>query len=141
MSAGRLCIREVHLADPEETIREAASRMREHHIGTLMVLDAARRPIGIVTDRDLVVRALASDKVVRDLCVGDVMSRPVVTVSEATSIQDVLAVMRSTHHRRLAVVDDDGRLAGILSVDDVLELLGTEFYRIRDILTVGATGP
>lgn len=141
MSAGRLCIREVHLADPDETIREAASRMREHHVGTLMVLDASRRPIGIVTDRDLVVRALASNQPIRELRVADVMSRPVVTVSEPTSIQDALAVMRSAHHRRLAVVDGDGRLAGILSVDDVVELLGTEFYRIRDVLAVGPTGP
>jgi CBS domain-containing protein len=141
MGVGELCCREVHLADPDETVVAAARRMRDRHVGTLVVLDRVRHPIGIVTDRDLVVRGIAATDAVGNLLVGDVMTTPVRTVTESTSIQDALAVMRSTRHRRLAVVDKRDHLAGIVSLDDVLDLLGTEFYRIRDVVATGPIGP
>jgi len=133
MSAGRLCIREVHLADPDETVDVAAARMRDRRVGTLVVLDADRRPLGIVTDRDLVVRALADG--LTGVRVRDVMTTPADAVEEDTPIEDALVRMRASAHRRLLVVDRDGRLQGILSVDDVLELLGDELARVGRLVS------
>lgn len=133
MSVGRLCTREVHTAEPTESIVAVARRMRERRVGTLVVVDAERRPVGIVTDRDLVVRGLAGALPAASLQVQGVMTSPMSTVPEETPIEDALARMRSTHHRRLGVVDAEGRLAGIFALDDALALLGDEFYRVGDL--------
>ena len=135
MSVGRLAIREVHLAKPEETVVDAARRLRDNRIGTLVGLDGDRRPRGIVTDRDLVLRVLCDDrKDARTTRVGDVMTHGAQTAGEDTPIETALARMRAGHHRRLLVVDRAGRLAGIVSLDDFLGLVATEVYRMGDLV-------
>jgi CBS domain-containing protein len=135
MSIGRIAIREVHLADAHDSVIDAARRMRERGVGTLVVLDAERRPIGIVTDRDLVTRVLATTTDPRKARVAEIMTPDPQVVGESTPIEEALAKMRRGRHRRLLVVDDAGRLVGVVSVDDVLALLGTEAYRVGDIVS------
>jgi CBS domain-containing protein len=135
MTIGRLAIRDVHLVRPEETVVDAARRMRDERVGTLVVLDEDRRPRGIVTDRDLVRRVLCDDrKEPRTTRVEDVMTHAAQTAGEDTPIETALAMMRARHHRRLLVVDGTGRLAGILSLDDLLGLLADEVYRMGDLV-------
>ena len=134
MSVGRICIREVDLADQSETAWEAANRMRERAVGTLVVLNAEQEPIGIVTDRDLVERVMASGHDPNTTLVSDVMTHIPNTVTEEESIESALALMRSGRFRRLPVVDRQGKLVGLLSLDDVLMLLAEEFVQIGSLL-------
>ena len=126
MSVGAICIRSVHVASPEESVRRAAARMAEADVGTLVVLGADRRPVGILTDRDIALRCVARGLDPESTEVGGVMSTPLTCVRESTPIESGLARMAGAHARRLVVVDDEERLVGLLALDDVLELLAEE---------------
>lgn len=115
MSVGRICTRYVDLADTEETIQAAAQRMEERKVGTLVILNPAKEPIGILTDRDLVLRALSHDGTPCETRVGAVMTRNPRTVSEAAPIEQALSLMRSGGFRRLPVVRADGTLVGLIT--------------------------
>jgi CBS domain-containing protein len=134
MTVGRICIRDVDLAEPDESVQVAARRMHSRKVGTLVVLDEAKRPIGIVSDRDLTVRVLAEGLSPIETTVGQVMTHSPRTVSEETPIEEALAIMRSGPFRRIPIVDADGTLVGLLSVDDVLELLREEFNEIAQLI-------
>ena len=134
MSAGRICVRTVHVALPEESVREAARRMREADVGTLIVVDDKRNPVGVVTDRDVTLRCVAEDRDPDATQVAAVMTAPVLCVSESTPIEEALRRMAGIAARRLAVTDDSGHLAGILSLDDVMELLVEEADAIGRLL-------
>ena len=134
MSVGRVCVRSVHVVEPEESVRIVAQRMREAGVGTLIVVDGKRRPVGVSTDRDVVLRCVAQDRNPDATPVADVMSAPVLCVSEATPVEDALRRMAGIGARRLAVTDDDGCLAGILALDDVVELLVEEAEAVGRLL-------
>lgn len=121
MIVGDICTRFVVTADPDETIVEAARRMRDRHVGDLLVADSQNRPVGILTDRDIVVAAVAQSQDRLDaLRIGDVMSRDLITVRATDSIDVALKTMRTHGIRRLPVVSTDGRVEGLLAFDDVL---------------------
>lgn len=134
MSTGKLCVRRVVFAEAGESVREAALRMTREEVGTLVVLDEARRPTGILTDRDVLVRCVAPGRDPETTSIGDVMSAPVAVVVEATPIEDALERMRVLRVRRLPVVDARGALVGILALDDVLELVAEEAATIGALL-------
>lgn len=134
MSAGKICSRIVVFATEGETARDAAGRMRENNVGTLVVVDEDRRPIGILTDRDIVMRVLAQDRDPFVTTLDEIMTRELRTIRESTAIEEALRIMRTAGTRRLVVVADDGTLAGILSVDDVLELLAGEAAAIGALI-------
>lgn len=134
MSVGRICSRDVHLADSNESVALAAMRMRNHQVGTLVVLDEQKRPIGIVTDRDLAVRVMAAGKDPHSCNVAEIMTRSPKTVREDAPIEEALNQMSQLGVRRMIVVDEEHRLAGIVSLDDVLSLLGEEISRIGRLL-------
>jgi len=134
MSVGRICVRIVHLAEPGETARDAARRMAKKEIGTLIVTDVHRRPLGIVTDRDLMFHCIAEGRDPDRTRVHEVMATPVVAVPESTPIEEALAHMARDGVRRLAVVDGRGALVGVLALDDVLELLAEETATIGRVL-------
>lgn len=134
MSVGRICVREVDIASAEESAQAAAERMRSRAVGTLVVLDEERRPVGILTDRDLTVRVLADGKDGTTTTVGEAMTAAPNTVSEETSIEQALSMMRAGPFRRMPVTDDAGKLVGLLSLDDVLDLLAEEFRDIGGLL-------
>ena len=130
MSVGSICTRSIDLADAEETIHAAAYRLRARKVGTLVILDRANRPVGILTDRDLVVRAVAQGKDPGQTRVGEVMTRNPTTISEATPIEQALTLMRSGGFRRIPVVASDDSLVGLVSLDDILSLLAEEFTQV-----------
>jgi CBS domain-containing protein len=134
MSVGRICCREVDLAAVDESALEAAQRMAARGVGSLLVLNQAQEPMGIITDRDFVLRVLAADKDPRSTRVGEVMTRDPKIVAEDCPIETALALMRAGSFRRLPVVDHHGALVGILSLDDVLTLLAEEFAHIGSVL-------
>jgi CBS domain-containing protein len=134
MSVGRICRREVDLAEPAETVAEAARRMLERRVGTLVIIDDAGKPVGLVTDRDLALRVVATGADPRATSVADVMTAKPKTVGEGTPIESALALMRSGAFRRLPVVNEDGKLVGIVSLDDVVGLLVEGFTMIGGLL-------
>ena len=103
-------------------------------MGALVVLNEARQPIGIVTDRDLMIAMIAENRDPYTTAVGQVMTKPVRVVSENESIEAALALMQSGAFRRLPVVDAQGQLVGLVSLDDVLMLLGEELASISQLL-------
>ncbi len=137
MSVGSICRRNVYLATHDESVLDAARRMRDLNVGTLLVLDPTKRPVGMVTDRDLTVRVLAAGAPPAATAVREIMTLIPETVAADTSIEKALGIMRSGRFRRLPVVDAKGALVGILSLDDVLELLAQEFGEIGRLVRSG----
>ena len=134
MSTGRICKRRVDLAEAGETARVAAERMRQRGVGTLVVTDREKRPVGILTDRDLALRVLAAGRDGGATLVREMMTPDPKVATEETPIEDALARMKSGAFRRLPVVDGAGRLVGIVTLDDVLVLLSEEFAAIGTLL-------
>ena len=120
MKVGELCVRKVEVSSPRDGALQAARKMAEAQVGTLVVVDELGRPLGIVTDRDLMVRCIAEERDPRRTSVGDVMSGPVAWVHEDTSLEDALEEMARLRVRRFAVVDARERLVGLLALDDAL---------------------
>jgi CBS domain-containing protein len=133
MSVGRICNRSVHLVAPDETIHQAACRMRDHAVGMLVAVDDTGRPIGVVSDRDLAIRALADGHAV-DAPVATVMTMNPRTIAEEAPLETVLSLMRYGGVRRLPVVDRHGKLAGLVALDDVMSLLAEELTMIGGLL-------
>jgi len=131
VNAGQICQRTVVTIDASDDLVTAARLMREKHIGYLVVVessvrDQALKPIGVLTDRDIVVTVVARGADPRSLRVGDVMTRNPVTVMREDSIADALEQMKRIGVRRLPVVGDCGVLAGIVSLDDVLTRMAAD---------------
>ena len=137
MSAGRICSRVVATATPAETIRVVARRMADNDVGALVVVsgNGALRATGIITDRDITTRCVAAGLDLDRTPVSQVMSTPVQSVNEATPIEQALARMASTAMRRLVVTGEHDRPVGILSLDDVLDLLAVEAGAIGRLLS------
>jgi CBS domain-containing protein len=135
MSVGRICTREVLLADQDETTAEAARRMRSNNVGTLVVIDRDdRRPLGLITDRDIAMRVVAESKHPDETLVREILTDDPITVVESTPIEDALSKMRSHGRRRVLVTGDDGELVGLLAMDDILELLAEEMAEIGELI-------
>jgi CBS domain-containing protein len=129
MNAGELCNREVVFAYRDTPLVQAARLMREHHVGSLVVVVdrlSERVPVGILTDRDIVVAVVAKELDPRKLTVGDVATAGLLAVHEKDGIPDALRMMRENGVRRLPVLTHSGALAGILTIDDLLELMAEE---------------
>lgn len=136
MLAGEFCNRDVVFVGADASVPEAARLMRMHHVGDLVLVaerEGERIPVGIVTDRDLVVEVLAPELSPADLAVKDLVTEPLVVAREQDSVIEVMETMRRKGIRRLPVVRADGVLAGILSVDDMLEVV-TEM--LNDLATL-----
>jgi CBS domain-containing protein len=136
MRIGEICTREVVFCEPDASVAEVARLMRNHHVGDLIVAEKGRvglEPVGLVTDRDLVVKVLAEGVAAETLKAADLMTRRVVTALEATDVHEAIERMRNEGVRRLPVVDASGALVGVLSVDDVSELLAEELTALARI--------
>lgn len=117
--------RDVITISPTAPVSEAAYLMMREEIGSLVVVDNQMFPVGIVTDRDLVVYAVAEGKNPDDAIVEEVMTKDVVYVEEETNVLDILSTMSEYSIRRMPVTKD-GRLTGIISVDDLIVVIATE---------------
>jgi CBS domain-containing protein len=100
--------------------------MRQQHVGFLIVHregDELRKPVGVLTDRDLVLGVMARDVDPHAVTVDDVMSRKPLTANEADELSEVLQAMRLAGFRRVPVVDARGALSGIMAIDDAIDVV------------------
>lgn len=111
---------------PHDTLQTAAEAMRRHDIGFLVVYDAPTGVVGVVTDRDITVRATAEGRDPTRTEVRDAMTNNVVTCHDDDSIEDAAWRMQRHAIRRLVVIDRAKHLVGIVSVDDIARALGAE---------------
>lgn len=133
MNVGEICSRTVAFVTEEMSLKQAANLMRSEHVGSLVVVrevPAGRMVQGILTDRDIAIVAVARDFDPQTLRAADVMCPDVVTVNPTDSIYDTLATMRQKGVRRIPVVKPEGILEGIVSMDDILEVVADEMQMI-----------
>jgi len=134
MNAATLCTREVATCDPQTSIVEAAARMRALHAGDLVVVrddEGVRVPLGVLTDRDIVLAVVSPDAAAGKLYAGDVMSTPALVANGADDVWLLAKRMRLHGVRRLPVVGDDGGLIGIVSLDDLLHAAANLLEELR----------
>jgi len=126
MSVGEYCNREVVVAEKETSVQEAARLMRKYHTGDLVVVEHrgnATIPVGIVTDRDLVIEVLAEDAPLDSVTLGDLVCAGLATVREDDDLWLAFGRMRALGVRRMPVVNESGTLQGIMTMDDAVELI------------------
>ena len=137
-----IATREVVTVERNTSLSACAARMREHHVGTVVVVERAEgrvRPVGIVTDRDIVVEAVAQALDPSALSAGEIMAAPIGTVAPSDDVVDALARMRERGARRLAVVREDGGLDGIVALDDIVSALVQQLGAAAEVADVART--
>jgi CBS domain-containing protein len=138
MAVAEICNREVVVTGKSASVVDAAQLMRTHHVGDLVVIeerDERNYPVGIVTDRDIVVEVVAAGVNAEALRVGDIMGPEVATVRESEGLFEALRYMRDKGVRRMPVVGSAGELVGILTMDDVLSLLAEEMTVLAKLVS------
>ena len=153
MSVSAICNRQVITIKADATILEAAQLMRNHHVGDVVVVKEAQIksqnkttektqnkndkliPLGIVTDRDLVIEVVATELDCKVITVSDIMVRPLSVIAENAGIFETIKLMTSKGIRRLPVVNAEGELVGIVTLDDLLILLSNEIGSLTKLVT------
>ena len=129
MTISAICNREVITVQRDATILHVASLMRQYHVGDVVVIENHKDktvPVGIVTDRDVVVEVVATELDSAVITAGDIMVHGLITIKENSGVLEAITLMSSKGIRRLPVVGDEGSLLGIITLDDLLLLLGKE---------------
>jgi CBS domain-containing protein len=142
MKLKELCVLDVACCHKNMTIAEAARLMRQHHTGDLIVIDESdgeREPLGIVTDRDIVMEVLAKGRDPDRTQVGQVMAVPLVVASGSENVATAIERMRTHGVRRLPIVDDNGAVLGIITLDDLYRVLAEHTAALAAIVSKGQT--
>jgi CBS domain-containing protein len=121
MKVNQVMTPEVETISPDATTKEAAHKMLDRHIGALPVLDGDQL-VGIITDRDICCRVIATGRDAEMTKVHQVMQKEVATCFEDQEIFDAATKMMNHHIRRLAVLNRDNHMAGFLSIDDIAHI-------------------
>jgi CBS domain-containing protein len=138
MAIGDICNRDVVIAERKLSVVEAARLMRGYHVGDLVVVEKMKgrnRPVGIVTDRDIVVEVVAAAVAPDTLAVRDIMGQELATVQESEGVFEAMRYMRTKGVRRMPVVDREGGLVGIVTLDDLLTLLAEEMTELAGLVS------
>jgi len=136
MTIGSLYTKSVATVRRDASVEEAARLMREQHVGALVVVDPADSgaPAGVITDRDIAIEAVGQGIAPATVDVGSLMSSPVVTVREEAGVLEALSKMAARGVRRAPIVDRNGQLKGLTSIDDLLPLIAQELARISVLI-------
>jgi CBS domain-containing protein len=142
MTVNTVCSPNVATIRASDGIVDAAARMREEHVGDLVVTERrgnVEAPIGILTDRDIVVAVVAKGVTPQDITVGDAMTRDALTIRDTDEIETALREMRRFGVRRTPVVGSRGELVGVLSLDDVIQHFAVQLGRMADVIRIEQT--
>lgn len=140
MLLNTFCMLDVARCSPRTTVLEAAHLMRHHHTGDLVVVDddggeERQTPLGVITDRDIVVEVLARGADPARTLVSQVMRTPVVIANAQEDSSAVLERMRAHGVRRIPIVGEDGWLVGIVTADDMLKRLAADAHMLTEIVS------
>jgi CBS domain-containing protein len=122
--------RRVAALSPDDSLAKAAELMRKEDVGCVLIMNEEHKALGIVTDRDVVLRAVASGRNPAEVRVEDVMTREPKTARSSEPVLVTARRMAQEGVRRLPVVDEDGHVVGLISVDDLLTLFITELSNV-----------
>ncbi|HEX7646138.1 MAG TPA: CBS domain-containing protein [Noviherbaspirillum sp.] len=137
MPISECCSVEVVCCEPDTPVQEVAELMRKEHVGDVVVVemrDGKRVPTGIVTDRDIILEIVALRLDISAFTAGDIMNSPLISMHEDEGVFETLRTMRNHRIRRVPVVKEDGTLSGIVSSDDIINLLTNELSMMADTL-------
>jgi len=137
MLAGEYCNRDVVIIGKTDSIFKAAKLMRDHHVGDVLVVESRngeRVPVGILTDRDIVIEIIAVEAELNALSVQDVMSFKLITSNEKDDLMATIKRMRINGIRRIPIVSQAGGLVGILSIDDILDVISEQLMDVDQII-------
>jgi len=134
MTVFECCRRAVVTASPEASVREVARLMSESNVGSVVIMTDDCCPMGIVTDRDLVTRVMAPDRNPKTTRIREVMTTDLVVVEDGTGLYEALQCVREKGIRRLPIVDREGKLVGIITMDDIIRLLGQELQCMGEVI-------
>jgi CBS domain-containing protein len=140
MNIADICTRELVMADKGASLQQAATLMREHHVGTLVVVASTAdgvEAVGIVTDRDVVIEAVARGLDARETPIGRLAEGKLAVVPGSASVEEAIAAMKKRGVRRLIVANEGGQIAGIVSLDDLLNALA---HDMAELARVGRAG-
>ena len=133
MSIERMLRRPVHALEPDKTCQDAAMLMRDQNIGAVVVAKCGV-PLGIVTDRDLVLRVMAPEKRADQVALSEVMSGEPIFLGDARSLDQVIATMRERGIRRMPIVDENGQIEGFISWDDLIVVLAEQIGGLAEVV-------
>ncbi|MGD8559601.1 MAG: CBS domain-containing protein [Gammaproteobacteria bacterium] len=139
MFIGEICNRDVIVAGKDASIAEIAQLMREHHVGSIVITEQQNDlhiPVGLVTDRDLVIELLSKGVDIKSVSAGDVMCQNLVTVRDSRHVYDTLKLMRGKGIRRIPVVNDEDVLVGVVTVDDLLDVVISQLDDVVNIIAI-----
>lgn len=131
MKLGEQFKKDVVTALPDASIRTVAHLMRERGVGAVVVVDTKKKPVGLVTDRD-VAMALAVDERDADTAVREIIPGELITIGENEGVFNATQYVFGYQVRRLPIVDGDGKLVGIVTMDDLLGLLARELGNLAE---------
>jgi CBS domain-containing protein len=135
----RRYVKKVATVSPRATVGDAAREMSVQGVGAIVVISDDGRPLGIVTDRDLVVRVMAEGRDPEKVTVEETMTRGTAFLSHDSTLQEATEIMRDIGLRRLPLVDDEGKVDGMVSLDDVVLRLGMELGNVAGALFTNLT--
>jgi CBS domain-containing protein len=127
-------VKKVASVSPRTSVFDAAREMSIQAVGAIVILSDDGRPIGMLTDRDIVLRVIAEGRDAQRTPVEEVMTRGTAYISHDATIQDATEIMRDCGMRRLLLVDEEGRVDGLVSLDDIVLLLGMELGNVSAAL-------
>jgi CBS domain-containing protein len=133
MTLAECCSKDVVMASPDSSVVEAARLMEERNVGSIIVTEE-ERPVGIVTDRDIALRVIAQGKRPEETTIRDVMTPDPVTLNGNMEIFEAIEYVTREGIRRLPIVEADGRLVGIITLDDVIGILGKEMSNVSEAI-------
>lgn len=117
--------RDVISIDSDETVDKAAKLMKDHGIANVIVVEPEEKPVGIITQRDILLRVTVEGGDATKIKVNEVMTSPLITTKSDTTLLDAIKTMYQKNVRRLPIVDGEGKLIGIVTYRDVLGILLT----------------
>ena len=139
MLLGEACNREVIITDSSCTVLKAAKLMREYHVGSIVIIKKEQeinKPIGIITDRDIVIEVISKNTIPDMVKLSEIMSTELVTGKDTDELWASLQNMRTHGVRRMPVIDKNGSLVGIITADDILELFSEELQDVIRLIAV-----
>lgn len=134
MSLDRFCRETLITVKPDDPVQRATELMRDRHVGSVLVTDGDERPVGILTDRDVVCRVVAEKRDAGTTPVKQVMSEGVGVVRKSDLIDEAALRMRQLGVRRMPVVDASGRAVGLITLDDLMVMLTGELVQTATVI-------